>query len=126
MASKNEKVCSSYYTGLNDEAKKRYAEKIKVIGDIDPYCRMESKGKSTASTIVEWINWSDVLYADIYNYLILTPGMTHEQLKAYKSLEGYNHFINGWVSGITVTVVPNTRPKLLLQLSIRRVFRYHP
>ena len=94
MASKNEKVCSSYYTGLNDEAKKCYAEKIKVIGDIDPYCRMESKGKSTASIIVERINWLDILYADIYNYLILTPGMTHEQLKAYKSLEGYNHFIN--------------------------------
>ena len=72
------------------------------IVDIDPYYRMESKGKSTVSAIVEWIDWPDVMYADVYNYLILTPGMTHEQLKGYKSLQGYNHFINGWVSGVNV------------------------
>lgn len=37
--------------------------------------------------------------------------MTHEQLKAYKSLEKYNNFINGRITGITVTVVLNARPK---------------
>ena len=30
-----------------------------------------------------------------------------------KSLDGYNQFINGWVSGVVVTVVPSTRPKIL-------------
>ena len=37
------------------------------------------------------------------NYLILTPGVTHEQLKEFKSMEGYNFYINGKVSGINVT-----------------------
>ena len=58
-----------------------------------------------ASTSVEWMNWPNVGYADLYNYLILSPGFSHEKLKAYKSLEGYNHFVNGRVSSIKVTLV---------------------
>ena len=38
--------------------------------------------------------------------------MSHEKLKAFKSLDGYNRFINGWVSGAVVTVVPSTRQKI--------------
>ena len=56
MASNEEILHSNYYSGLNDEAKKRYAEKIKLIGEIDPYHRMGNRGKSTVSTIVEWSN----------------------------------------------------------------------
>ena len=33
-------------------------------------------------------------------------------MKSFKSLDGYNQFINGWVSGVVVTVVPSTRPKI--------------
>ena len=56
------------------------------------------------------MNWPDVTYADVYNYLILTSSrLTYNQLKAYKSLEGYNHFINGWVNNITVTEM-NAQP----------------
>ena len=29
---------------------------------------------------------------------------THEQLKSYKSLDGYNQYMNGWVSDIVSTV----------------------
>ena len=60
-------------------------------------------------TTVKWMNWLDVAYADVYNYLILTSSLTYDQLKAYKSLEGYNHFINGWVTNITVTEM-NVQP----------------
>ena len=49
------------------------------------------------------MNWPDVTYADVYNYLILTSSLTHDRLKAYKRLKGYNHFINGWVTNVTVT-----------------------
>ena len=65
IMSANEKVRYSYYSGLNDDAKKRYVEKIKLIGDIYPYCRMEVKGKSVATTMIEWMNWPDVMYGDI-------------------------------------------------------------
>ena len=101
----SEKLRSKYYSELDEPAKKRYNEKIGVIGDLDPYCYLESKGKSAHVTAVEWMNWPDVTYADVYNYLILTSSLTYayDQLKAYKSLEGYNHFINGWVTNVTVT-----------------------
>ena len=48
---------------------------------------------------VKWFDWPHVAYGDIHNYLILVPSYyTHEQLKVYKSLDGYNSFANGWVS----------------------------
>ena len=56
--------------------------------------------------MVEWIDWPSVSYTDIYNYLINTPSeYTHEMLKAYKSMDGYNFFVNGWVSNIVVTQI---------------------
>jgi len=89
-------ILSNYCSELNDEAKKRYIDKVKMINDIDPYFRMERSwvGWDTSASI-EYLNFPDISYADIYNCLILSSGFFHEQLKAYKSLEGYNHFING-------------------------------
>lgn len=48
MANKRSMLC-----GLKDDAKKQYTEKMKLFSDIDPYCRMESKGKSTVFAEVE-------------------------------------------------------------------------
>ena len=56
--------------------------------------------------MVELIDWPSVSYANIYNYLINTPSeYTHEMLKAYKSIDGYNFFVNRWVSNIVVTQI---------------------
>ena len=64
---------------------------------------------------IQWYEWSDLMYADIYNYLILTPSLyTHEQLKSYKSLDAYNQFVNGWVSEIIVTVNNANKTKIYL------------
>ena len=59
------------------------------------------------------MNWPDVTYADVYNYLILTSSLTTDQLKAYRSLEGYNHFSNGWVTNVTI-IEMNVQPKSYL------------
>ena len=106
----SEKLRSKYYSELDKLAKKRYDEKIGAIGNFDPYCHLESRGKGAFVTAVEWMNWPDVTYADVYNYLILTSSLTYDQLKAYNSLEGYNHFVNGWVTNVTVTEI-NVQPK---------------
>ena len=42
--------------------------------------------------------WPDLQFGDIYTYLINIEGCyTKENLKAYKSLEAYNYFYNGYV-----------------------------
>ena len=74
------------------------------------------------------MNWPDVMYADIFNYLILTPGYSYEQLKAYKSLEGYNHFVNGWVTNIAVTELSTLTKSFLFTALVRhsqRLFCHH-
>ena len=72
------------------EVKKRYEKKMSLAGfSEDPYCCLEMKGKGSSAIVsVEWTNWPDISWPDIYNYLILMPGVTHEQLKAYKSFRG--------------------------------------
>lgn len=90
---------SPYYEDLDETAKERYRQKLAVIGNIDdPY--VWSAGEYDS---VDWQHWPDVQYPDIYNYLISTPGVyTQQELKAYKSLEAYKYFVDGWVSKLTV------------------------
>ena len=80
---------SGYYTELEGEAKSRYEQKVKMLCHVDPYCHLESSTNSSSSS-VEWYEWPEVTYADIYNFLINTTNYcTHEQLKAFKSLSGW-------------------------------------
>ena len=99
---------SKYFTSIqNDTDRRRYEEKLALLGcGEDPYLPLEQKGLVRSSECVEWIDWPSVSYADIYNYLINTPSeYTHEMLKAYKSMDGYNFFVNGWVSNVVVTQI---------------------
>ena len=95
---------SKYSMSLqNDSDKKRYEEKLDLLGCCeDPYLLLDQKSRVRSTECVEWIHWPNVSYADIYNYLINTP---HEMLKAYKSMDGCNFFVNGWVSNIVVTQI---------------------
>ena len=81
MANATIKSWSKYFLDLppgQSEAKKRYKEKMSLAGfSEDPCCRLETKGKgSNAVVSVEWTNWPDISWPDIYNYLILMPGVT--------------------------------------------------
>ena len=102
---------SKYYSELSKEPRKRYDEKIDLLGGVDPYFRIDVK--STVSSAVEWMDWPDVTHGNISNYLILTPGYTFEQLMTYRSLDGYNFFINGWVTNVVVTHL-NIQPRSFL------------
>lgn len=87
----------SYFESLDYVSQKRYVEKLKVGGiEIpDPYSIADSLWVDNTA------KWPDVEFGDIYTYLIDTKGMfTKENLKAYKSLEAYNYFYNGYVQTV--------------------------
>jgi len=78
-----------------------------------PYCYLESKMSITNA--IEWTEWPDVTFAKVYDYLVLTLSFyTHDQLKAKKSLDGYNFLVNGWLNGTTVVKVGNENNYLFL------------
>ena len=82
---------SKIYYELDDSGKSRYREKLNRIGDgvQDPYFPHSSFLPTEEYPLVE--------YSDIYNYHIDAPSPhTKEQLKAYKSLQGYQFCLAGW------------------------------
>ena len=95
---------SSYYHELDDTAKQRYREKMEKLGALeDPYL-MYDHGQEI---YVDWYDWPQVEYPNIYNFLIETPSVyTGESLKSYKSLDAYNFYVNGWVENINVFPIP--------------------
>ena len=107
---------SSYYKSTDVDAKKWYDAKVATQGSIgDLYC-VEQK----SFVNVEWQDWPPVEYPDMYNYLISTPSIhTKDKLKAYKSLEAYTYFVNGWVSIIAILVVPSGSADYLVMAHVK-------
>ena len=87
---------SIYYQELSKEAKRRYNEKLDMLHlKADPYTFSREEWSSDISF------WPEVEYPDIYNYLINTPSpYTKDELKAYKSLEGYKYCTDGWIDQV--------------------------
>lgn len=99
------RVYSGYFHELPQDAKKRYQEKLDMLGPManDPYAAVPGDLWSTDSML-----WPKVEYPDVYNYLINTPSpYTKDELKAYKSMEGYKYFVDGWVSKVLVHQIPH-------------------
>ena len=85
---------SSYFNSLSYIAQKPYLTKLNINGYTleDPYAIEGSLWSEDMS------KWPDLQFSDIYMYLVDTEGYyTKEKLKAYKSLEAYNYFHNGYV-----------------------------
>lgn len=90
---------SSYFEGLNTEAKTRYKQKISCIGGLDPFLAGTVVGESTNDVI-------PVDACDLVSYLVLqTSFITSEQFKARKGLQAYNQFVCGWVKDVHVQVI---------------------
>ena len=92
-------MSSWYYSELDDAAQSRYRAKLVLLGGIqDPYLQQTP----TSDSLVEW---PEVEYPDIYNYLVAIPSAyTQDQLKAYKSLNAYNFFVNGYGANMLLPV----------------------
>lgn len=90
---------SEYYATLDDAVKVRYKEKVTLCG-FDPYQLKKSDYSE------DFKLFPNVEYPDIINYLVLqTSWATSSQMKAYKSTEGYNFFVSGWVNTLLVKKV---------------------
>ena len=90
---------SEYYRKLDMNGKKRYNEKLDSLQLDDPYTFDPRPGMYSPADV------PDIEYPDIYNFLINTPSpYTREELKAYKSLEGYKYLLAGWVGDMSIYV----------------------
>ena len=82
---------SSYFEGLNKEAKTCYKQKISLIWGLNPF---------VDAGVGEPMN--DVVPVDTCNlvsYLVLqTHFIVSEQFKATKGLQAYNQFVCGYMS----------------------------
>ena len=88
---------SDYMGKLDPPTRKRYKEKLKVIGGVDPYCIEGDDRISREATL------PDITYLDVVNYLVFSPSpYTTEDMKPYKSLETYNQVLEGWVTKVKV------------------------
>ena len=90
---------SPLYDGLCPEDKRRYAEKCKELGVVDPY--LLPLGAMTPVALCQEL--PELTFADIYIYLIQFPSSyTGESMKAYKSLDAYKFFLAGKVGEVKV------------------------
>ncbi len=91
---------SSYYQTLDATAGQCCKEKLGLLRGLeDPYLHSEFSE--------DWKNWPEMEYPDVYNFLIQTPSLyTGESLKANKSLDACNQYINGWIKKATVFKIP--------------------
>eukprot|EP00794_Sanderia_malayensis_P006676 gene6676-7433_t len=93
---------STYLENLDSENKQRYLEKTKAVGEIDPYTLKKDDLSS------DYEAFPSIGYPDIVNYLLFAPSpVTKQELKNYRSLESYNHFVCGWVKEVCVYSKPD-------------------
>lgn len=83
---------SAYALELDAAAKKRYEHKVSLCGGVDPYLLADDDLKFEECMIPK------VEGCDVKDYLVhATSFVTHEQLKAHKSMEAHNYLTSGFV-----------------------------
>ena len=97
-----DKLESTYFSKLDLKVKERYKEKIKLIENVE----QNTLQKEAFTENIDC--FPKITYPDIVNYFLFVPSpLMKEQLKAYKSLKSYNHFVSGWVKDVGVKLFKN-------------------
>ena len=100
----NMEEASEYYKQLDAPSRRRYLEKVNLVGSIDPYTLPDESFSMSANC------YPSITYPDIVNYLVFgTSPFTSELMKAYKSLEACNQVLEGWVRDVRVKVFGERR-----------------
>lgn len=74
--------------------------KLKLLKDLDPFTLAAVEIDYSANGI------PPVTYPDIFSYVVLTHSFyTHEQMKAYKTLQSHKYFSAGFVLKIGTKIV---------------------
>ena len=97
---------SEYFECLQGHLRARYLDKLRMVGleaVDDPYS--ESKLSNFTDNLTFW---PAVEYGHIFGYFMMRSGLyTQEQVLAWKQLDSYNCFQNGYVRMIVVCAVDN-------------------
>ena len=110
-------MSSKYVASLDYESRKHHLEKLNKDGSAvsmpDPYSIPEQLWNQDVT------KWPSIEFGDVYTYLIETRGpFTKDKLKAYKSLEAYNYFYNGYVRTVSMycceASLPSWKPRWTL------------
>lgn len=100
-STKKKRLLGGYFSSMRDEdAKKRYLEKLHIIGGLDPYETEKNEWEDNVDL------WPSITYVNLGMYLLVTPSpYSGEDLKNYKSLDCYKNFLSGWVREVLVRSV---------------------
>ena len=92
-------VLSEYARALDKQVKRRYLEKISVVG-VDPVSIPSEQFDPECLPHIE--------ATDLLGYLVLeTSFYTRQQFKAYKSLEAFNQMVSGFVTSVRGCKISN-------------------
>ena len=94
MACDSQRKLSEYFSSLDFIARKHYLNKLKISGHEldDPFGIDEDQWSEDLT------KWLELEFGDVYMYLIEIEGKyTKEKLKAYKSLDAYKYYHDGYV-----------------------------
>ena len=92
-------VLSEYAKALDKQVKRRYLEKISVVG-VDPVSIPSEQFDPECLPQIE--------STDLLGYLVLeTSFYTRQQFKAYKSLEAFNQMVSGFITSVRGCKISN-------------------
>ena len=95
--SKDIRVLSEYAKGLETHVKRRYLQKISLVG-VDPASIPSDQFDPECLPSIE--------ATDLVSYLVLeTSYYTKEQFKCSKSLEAYNQMVSGFVTSVQGKII---------------------
>ena len=94
-------LLGGYLSSMKDqEAKKRYLDKLHIIGGLDPYETERKEWKDNVDL------WPSITHVNLGMYLLVTPSpYSGEDLLNYKSLDCYKNVLSGWVREVLVRSV---------------------